>query len=123
MSTKMYDAQAGTIKVEDIATEESNRLVLGNLRNNVEGSMDLGHEEKEQLWIREVIEDHTDYRPEGVHDMGWLGYFVGKHSYLEALYIRGFETISGTSFNDLIMPFLNGLNNNKSIKICQNVIF
>ena len=73
-------------------------------------------DEKEQLWIREVREDHTDYHPEGVDDMGWLGYFVGKNSYLEALYIEFFQAISGGSYNDVIEPFIKGLNRNKSIK-------
>ena len=84
----MYNAQADTINVDDIATEESNRELLYNIKSNRKGLMQLGNGEKEQLWIRDVIEDHTDYRPEGVHDMGWLGYFVGKNSYLEALHTR-----------------------------------
>jgi len=110
----MYDAQAATINVEDIATGENNRFILSNIRSNRKGVMKLG-EANEQLWIRDEVEDHTDYRPEGAHDMGWLGYFVGKHKHLDEMHIRDFELVSGTIFSDVIMPFLNGLNSNRSI--------
>jgi len=44
--------------------------------------MKLSKDGDDQLWIRDEVEDHTDYRPEGLHDMGWLGYFVGRHEHL-----------------------------------------
>ena len=68
MNTQMYDAQAATVNVEDIAIDENNRLILSNIRSNREGIMKLGGG-NEQLWIRDEVEDHTDYRPEGAHDI------------------------------------------------------
>ena len=48
--------------------------------------------------------------------MGWLGYFVGKNSYLKALNIRHFNQPSGLSVKDVMQPFLRGVSNNKSIQ-------
>ena len=103
----MYDAQADTIDVDDIATNSNNRIVLRRLRRN-----DANDENNDSLWIQNVHdkdgEDCIDYVPEGTYDMGWLGYFVGKNEHLRKLNIR--------SFRDVIEPFLRGVNRNKSIR-------
>ena len=106
----MYDAQADTIDIEDIATNENNRFVLNRTKRNI------NHDENNKvLYIKyqhdDDGEDCVDYVPEGAKDMGWLGYFVGRNNHLEELYFRDFDNMSV----DVIKPFLMGVNRNKSI--------
>ena len=49
-------------------------------------------------------------------DMGWLGYFVGQNDHLKNLFIHPFTPTSGASVRDVIVPFLRGVNRNKSIR-------
>ena len=92
MDANMYDAQADTINVDDIATDSNNRIVMRRIKRN-EADADDNYN---QLWIQnehdeyEDDEESTDYCPEGADDMGWLGYFAGKHDHLERLYISSF---------------------------------
>ena len=63
----MYEAQADTIRVEDIANIYKNRGALRRIENE--------YYTDQSLWIRN---DHDfrgqegllEYRPEGAHDMG-----------------------------------------------------
>ena len=70
---QMYDAQAGSIKIEDIATNDNNRIVLNRMKRN-----NAKDHNKDSLWIQNEHdddgEDCVDYVPEGAEDMGWLGY-------------------------------------------------
>jgi len=106
----MYDAQADSIKMEDIAKNYNNRIVLERIRTNEKGA---------SLYIQNEHDDNgegcVDYVPEGAKDMGWLGYFVSKSNCLEKLYIRDFEPPSGASVSDVLEPFITGVNCNKSI--------
>jgi len=112
----MYEAQADSIKVEDIATNDNNRIILRRMKRN-------NPEDHDQLYIQNQHdqdgEDCEDYVPEGAHDMGWLGYFIGKSDYLNKLiFIRLTLTpISGASIAEVLEPFFKGVNNNKSINI------
>ena len=122
MNTKMYDAQADNIEVEDIAFYDFNQLILKKVRSNIKGSMNLEclsiEEQQEGLWIRNEVDDETDYRPEGVSDMGWLGYFVGRNQHLDVLHIReDWHPIDeDATTGDIILSFLQGVNNNRSIQ-------
>ena len=115
MDANMYDAQAGTIDVNEIAKNSNNRRVLRRLKRNEA-------DPKKTLWIQnehntwEDIFPHSDYVPEGINDMGWLGYFIGKNNHLENLVIKSFVTTSGATVRDAIEPFLRGLSRNKSIQ-------
>ena len=114
---QMYDAQADSINVEDIAKNDINRLVLMRIKRNtmekyndilyIQNHVDLDEDEDGE----EMDELCVDYVPEGANDMGWLGYFVGKNNRLKELYFRDFDNMS----IDTIKPFIMGLNNNKSI--------
>ena len=110
-NVQAYDAQADSIKVEDIATNDNNRIVLRRMKRN---------EPCFTLWIQnhhdDEGEDCVDYCPEGPKDMGWLGYFVGKNEHLRELYIRDFEATSGESVMNVIEPFFRGVSSNKSIR-------
>ena len=109
----MYEAQADTIDVDDIATNSNNRIVMRRMKNNVADNSKL-------LWIQNEHdvdgEDCVDYVPEGANDMGWLGYFVGKNEHLEEVVIYCFIPTSGSSVRDVMEPFFRGISHNKSIQ-------
>ena len=111
---QMYDAQADSIKVEDIATNENNRIMLSRIERN-----SVHDRNNHSLWIQSEHDDDgeecVDYVPEGANDMGWLGYFIGKNEYLTNLNIRTFEPLSGASVMEVLEPFFSGISNNKSI--------
>jgi len=107
---QMYDAQADTIDIDDIATNENNRFVLARIKRN-----NATDHNNETLYIQyqhdDDGEDCVDYVPEGAEDMGWLGYFISKSDQLKELYFKDFDNMSV----DVIKPFIMGLNNNRSI--------
>ena len=115
MDVKIYDAQADSIDVDDIATDSNNRIVMRRIKRN-----HANDAKNDVLWIQnhhdEYDEDCEDYWPEGVDDMGWLGYFIGRNEHLHELNIRPFEPTSGASVRDVIVPFLRGVSRNKSIR-------
>ena len=111
MDINMYETQADSINVDDIATNSNNRIVLHRLQKNE------ANEYTNSLYIQNEHDgEYCDYVPEGADDMGWLGYFVGKNQYLEVLSILTFVPTSGASVRDVIVPFLRGVNHNKSIQ-------
>jgi len=113
MTPQMYDAQADSIKVEDIATNYNNRIVLERIKANEKS------DSSNYLYIQNHYDEEgegcIDYVPEGWNDMGWLGYFISKNNHLKDLYFRDFEPPSGASVSDVLEPFIMGVNNNKSI--------
>ena len=108
-----YDAHAHTIRVDVIAADSRNRIILRRLQRN---DSDVAT----ALWIQnEYDEDEDqsiDYCPEGAYDMGWLGYFVGKNEHLRELHICPFTPTSGSSIRDVIEPFFRGVSSNNSIQ-------
>ena len=108
----MYEAQADTINVDDIAKNRNNRIILHRLRRN-----DTDDENYELLCIQNHANACTTYySPEGADDMGWLGYFIGKNQHLKDLIIVPFTPTSGSSVRDVMEPFLRGISRNKSIR-------
>ena len=111
---QMCDAQADSINVEDIASNENNRIVLCRIKRN-----SLDDENNQELYIQSLHDDDgeycVDYVPEGAYDMGWLGYFIGKNEQLKELYFRNFTPPSGASIAEVLEPFFSGVVNNKSI--------
>ena len=109
----MYEAQADTINVDDIATNSNNRIVLKRIKRNAD-------DDYNSLYIQDRHdddgEDCVDYVPEGAEDMGWLGYFIGKNDHLKELYLQSFTLTSGLSVRDVMEPFLRGISHNKSIQ-------
>ena len=117
----MYDAQADTIDVDDIAKNSNNRIVMRRIKmNDVTFDANDDNNESFSLWIQNHHdvngEGCVDYVPEGAYDMGWLGYFVGKNNHLKRLYINSFTPTSGSSLRDVLDPFFRGVSSNKSIK-------
>ena len=114
---QMYDAQVGTIKIEDITTVDTNRSVLRRIQRNSDG------DRKVNLYITSHVYDDEeggdsitiDYIPEGAKDMGWLGYFIGENNSLEKLCISEIEGYGIDTFKS----FFRGVSHNKSIKELQ----
>jgi hypothetical protein len=101
------EAAASTIKIEDITSNEINREILRRLKEN-----DL---KLSQLMVTGSkgwqILPFDYYCAKGAHrELGWLGYFIGKHTHLQELSFR-------ENRSDLIgEPFFRGLNRNRSIQ-------
>ena len=101
MDVNMYESQAGSIDVDDIATNSNNRIALRRLQINEASkyvSLFIGFEDWDD-------EEESGYFPEGAYDMGWVGYFIGKSGHLKNLLIRPFEPPSGASVRDVLDPF------------------
>ena len=112
MTTQMYDAQASSIRIDDITTNDNNRLMLSRIkRNSAYDDTELHIQNQHDV----DGEDCVDYVPEGAYAMGWLGYFIGKSEHLNELIFRSFTPTSGASLTGTLEPFIMGLNRNKSI--------
>jgi len=120
---QMYDAQADSINIEDIATNDNNRLVLNRMKRN-------DPEDHDKLFIHNQHDEDgeacEDYVPEGTNDMGWLGYFIGKNNHLNELGFISPIPPSGMSIAEVLEPFLMGVSRNKSIHTlnfeCMNLL-
>ena len=112
MNIDQYNAQVATLDIDDIADDENNRDILHRMKND-----NTFCEYEYDLWIQETVDgEDSDYRPEGVEDMGWLGYFIGRHMHLNGLYIKDFDPMWGDVASDALVPFLEGVSRNTSIK-------
>lgn len=113
-------ALAGNMNIEDITTDDNNKVILRRIKRNKEGdNQDLYIQHEHEIEIDEDDDEEVSvdfgYVPEGVHDMGWLGYFIGKNNYLQNLHIRAFEPTSGADAMEVLESLFKGVNNNKSI--------
>ena len=108
-----YDS-ANNIDVDDITTNSDNRIILRRLQRN------SASDTNNKLYIEIVhYEDGVVYVPEGVDDMRWLGYFIGKNEHLQMLFISSIVPPSGASVRDVIEPFFRGVSCNKSIRTIE----
>ena len=110
MNPIQYESLADSINIEDITSNDNNRIVIRRILRN-SGDDD----NRKYLWIQDRHDSKgkncVDYVPESAYDMGWLGYFVGRNNHLEELYFRYFENMS----TEVLEPFIRGVINNKSI--------
>ena len=120
METQIYDAQADTINVDDIVTDDWNRIFMRSIKDDNIESMwivqDYGLVEIQNGQDYNVRKKCNYYVPEGSHDMGWLGYFVGKNHCLEYLLLGNFIPKSGESVEGVLRTFFRGMKKNKSIQ-------
>ena len=86
MDFSMYEAQATSINIDDIARNSNNREVLRRIqRNNAGDRISLFIQSQHFSRHGEDEEGCIYYFPEGACDMGWLGYFVSKNEHLQEL--------------------------------------
>ena len=101
-----YEAAAGTIKIEDLTTDRTNREILRRLKDNDPGFV--------EMWVMGDRQDNCDYCPEGALDSEWLGYFIGRNTKLKdlAFWSNPFKDFS----NSDVETFCTGVNSNRSIQ-------
>ena len=77
-----YDVAARTVKIEDITSNETNRNILRQLREN---NPDFG-----RLWVssRRGTSYYVYFPDEGGRDSGWLGYYIGQNTTLRELTLQ-----------------------------------
>lgn len=107
-----YDAAASAIKIEDIVRSPTNRMILRRLKEN----------DPNLVRVAVTGSDHHNshaYRPEGAHDLGWVGYYIGKNTYLKKLQLANplqyFDNDGDVDAR--LAAFFRGVNNNRSIQV------
>jgi len=98
-----YDMLADTIEIRDITSDEENADILCRLKDN--------NPSFTRLQLNAYTGGSQDYYcPEALHDMEWLGYYVGKNTNLEVLCFGNADNSI-----DSKESFCRGLKNNKFI--------
>ena len=97
-----YEAQARTVRVEDITSNQRERGILQNIisNSNTLSSLNIGP-------------DDLPYLPTNAHDLGWLGYFIGKNTQIRKVEIAD---LADYFDEDDMLPFFQGLSYNKRIE-------
>ena len=77
-----YDALATSMKIKDITPCKRNQMILRKLSKN--------DPDFDEMWIRyNLSDDDSDYKVFGDgEDLGWLGYFLGRNTSVEKLYLH-----------------------------------
>jgi len=117
MAEYNYAAQASTIKIEDITSDEHNQTMLQRIKDN-DTSVN-------ELYIYSVSCPDTDvehcnsdnyyYFPDFVYnekELGWLGYYIGQNTTIQTLHF--FEM--NCNMYDSERSFFEGLSCNKTIQ-------
>ena len=104
-----YDALATTIKIEDISSNVRNQNILRQLKDN-DPTFD-------KLWIcnQDQIDDEFDFCPTNGEELGWLGYYIGKNTTLNELFVFAVPPVCDAGFED----FRREMGRNKSIRSIQ----
>ncbi|KAL9190185.1 hypothetical protein ACHAXT_007396, partial [Thalassiosira profunda] len=97
-------ARAATLPVEEIATQESNRAILRQLRRNSDRVATLTVFDPEEQVAH-------NYSPEGGADFGWIGYFIGQNTS-----VKLFEMCCDDIYAEGNEHFFRGLSHNTSIR-------
>ena len=104
-----YEAAARAIKIEDIVRSPINREILCKLKENDPNLVNVAvigslHDNIDLI-------DHNglhEYHPEGAHDLGWVGYYIGKNTYLKKLQLANpfqyFDNAYGIEAAAFIVP-------------------
>ena len=81
MESQIYDAQVDTINVDDIVTDDWNKIIMRRIKDDntesiwIQNVQDYVLVEIQNVQDYNAVEKCNYYVPEGSHDMGWLGYF------------------------------------------------
>ena len=102
-----YDELASTMKIEVIASDEHNQEILRRLRDSDPEFGRLCMCNEGQIW------DENDFYPDNGEELGWLGYFLGKNTTVNDLYIR---STPSPSCNAGVEDFRRGMGRNSFIR-------
>ena len=102
-----YDELASTINIEDISSDELNQEILRRLKDN-DPSFD-------ELWIcsPEQVTDMFSFCPDNWKELGWLGYFIGRNTFVNELHLG---LTPPPSYSSGFEGFRRGMGRNKSIQ-------
>ena len=108
-----YDTAATTVNIEDITSDDANRNILRQLKDD-----------DPTFTVLRLCQNYPnaikDYCPESARDLGWVGYFIGKNTKLGELQLL-FNPLQCFHDNRTdIHAFFRGVNSNRSI---QNISF
>ena len=106
-----YEAQANTIKTDDIVLGYQNRLILQSLRREW-----CDTEAIHSITISDYGYSDNCYVPENTIDVGWFGFFIGRDKDLTELFLCSFGNEGQQSQIDFVVPLFKGLVQNTSIK-------
>ena len=104
-----YEAAAGTIKIEDITSNDTNRKILRKLKAN-----DAEFDDLVVVSSRDD-DDNNEYCPEDTRSLGWVGYYIGKNTKLQGLQLR-LNPLRYFHNRADIEEFFRGVNCNRSIQ-------
>lgn len=122
MESQIYDAQVDTINADDIVTDDWNKIIMRRIKDDntesiwIQNVQDYVLVEIQNVQDYNAVEKCNYYVPEGSHDMGWLGYFVGKNHCLGHLLLSNFIPKSGERVEGVLRTFFRGMKKNRSIK-------
>ena len=104
-----YDALSGSIKAEDVASNEMNARILRDIMNNDmnRSLLLLGFDDPPGV-VSAMPEN--EFRASDAREMGWLGYFVGRSTRVTDLVLAPADDLS------VMEPFYRGASRNKSIQ-------
>jgi hypothetical protein len=101
-----YEANAFSVRLEDITSSEGNANILKRLRD--------GDDNLKRLFLESYEMSYTvNFTISEGDDLGWLGYFIGKSRYLQVLHILYLSEGEG---GELIDAFIEGIARNQSIR-------
>eukprot|EP00984_Skeletonema_dohrnii_P009299 scaffold3549_cov110-Skeletonema_dohrnii-CCMP3373.AAC.1 len=107
-----YDSHVWDVKLENITSDEYNAEILRKLRDNDPAFT--------MIFLTLQFDDEDDFVINDDDDMGWLGYFIGRNTKLQELYIIGdfLDTPGGESdhSHSRIDALTQGISLNKSIE-------
>ena len=105
----MEEEEYNTIKLENITSDEGNQNILRGLKHN-DPTFD-------NLWICNeddfVGNKRFNFCPTNGRELGWLGYYIGKSTTVDRIYIN---SAPSPSCNTGIEDFRRGLGRNNSIR-------
>ena len=96
-----------TRKIEDIISNERNQEILRRLKDN--------DPEFDHLWIAASGRHDNIFCPTNGEELGWLGYYIGKNTTLNELFVFAVPPLCDAGFED----FRREMGRNKSIRSIQ----
>jgi hypothetical protein len=116
-----YDTAATTVNIEDITSDDANRNILRQLKDDdpTFTVLRLCQNYPNARWgysLHGPLRQIKDYCPESARDLGWVGYFIGKNTKLGELQLL-FNPLQCFHDNRTdIHAFFRGVNSNRSIQ-------
>lgn len=108
-----HDAEADSIEIKDITSCEYNQEVLRRLKDNDPDFYEVFvcDADYAEVFVNDEASSEFDYIPNGAHDLGWLGYFIGNNTHLRVIVLYSHDVLDNN-----LERFCRGLCRNRSIQ-------